>query len=88
MTGLAPDEVDVSMYVAALQQFDLLRSVMPDSTEVIDIDDLPMRKFKLTMYIDAAVEDSFEFERVGSEEYVESISGTAGTIAVAGQEDN
>ena len=88
MTGIAPDEVDVSMYVAALQEFDLLRSVMPDSTEIIEIGDLPMRKFKLTMYIDAAVEDSFEMERVGSEDFMASDIDVAGQMVVVEQEEN
>jgi len=52
LTGLAPDEVDVSMYVAALQEFSMLKSVMPDSTEIIEVDDVPMRKFKITMQLD------------------------------------
>ena len=69
LVGMAPDEVDVSMYVAALQEFDLLRMVMPDSTEVVDVDDVPMRKFKITMEIDARVEDSFEVKRVGEGDY-------------------
>jgi len=87
MTGIAPDEVDVSLYVAALQRFELLRSVMPDSTEVIDIGDIPMRKFKLTMYIDASVEDSFEFERIESSNEPESTDQLTGSIVVAGGED-
>ena len=62
LNGLAPDEVDVSMYVAALQDFNLLKSVMPDSTEIISIDDVPMRKFKLTMFLDPDVEASLEIQ--------------------------
>lgn len=52
LTGLAPDEVDVSMYVAALQGFQMLNSVMPDSTEIVEIDDIAMRNFKITMELD------------------------------------
>lgn len=52
LLGLAPDEVDVSMYVAALQGFRMLKSVMPDSTETIELDGIPMRKFKITMELD------------------------------------
>jgi hypothetical protein len=52
LTGLAPDEVDVSMYVAALQGFQMIKFVMPDSTETIEIDDVLMRKFKITMELD------------------------------------
>ena len=52
LTGLAPDEVDVSMYVGALQGFRMLESVMPDSTEIVDINDVPMRNFKITMELD------------------------------------
>jgi hypothetical protein len=69
LIGLAPDEVDVSLYVAALQEFDLLRMVMPDSTETIEFDDISMKKFKITMEIDPDVETSFEVKRVGEENY-------------------
>ena len=59
LVGLAPDEVDVSAYVASLQDFDLLKSVMPDSTEIITVDDVEMRKFTITMELDqeAVVEE-------------------------------
>jgi hypothetical protein len=53
LTGLAPDEVDVSMYVAALQGFWMIESVMPDSTELVDIDDVSMRRFTITMKLDS-----------------------------------
>ena len=69
LIGLAPDEVDVSMYVAALQEFELLKMVMPDSTETIEIDDVSMKKFKITMEIDSDVEMSYEVKRVGEENY-------------------
>ena len=69
LVGLAPDEVDVSMYVAALQEFELLKMVMPDSTETIEFDDISMKKFKITMEIDSDVEMSFEVKRVGEENY-------------------
>ncbi|MAJ47144.1 MAG: hypothetical protein CBC35_07760 [Planctomycetes bacterium TMED75] len=52
LTGLATDEVDVSTYVASLQSFSLLSSVMPDSTEIITVDDVEMRKFTITMELD------------------------------------
>ncbi|MEE2681817.1 MAG: hypothetical protein VX641_05535 [Planctomycetota bacterium] len=52
LVGLAPDEVDVSSYVASLQGFDLLKSVMPDSTEIVSVDDIEMRKFTITMELD------------------------------------
>ena len=54
LTGLAPDEVDVSMYVAALQGFAMIKSVMPDSTELVEIDDVPMRRFTITMKLDSS----------------------------------
>jgi hypothetical protein len=54
LTGLAPDEVDVSMYVAALQSFAMIKSVMPDSTELVEIDDVPMRRFTITMELDSS----------------------------------
>ena len=59
LVGLAPDEVDVSTYVASLQGFHLLKSVMPDSTEIISVDDIEMRKFTITMKLDqeAVVEE-------------------------------
>jgi hypothetical protein len=47
--GFAPDEVDVSSYVAALHGFELVRNVTPDSTELVDVDDVPMRRFSITM---------------------------------------
>jgi hypothetical protein len=53
LTGLAPDEVDVSMYVAALQGFSMIKSVMPDSTELVEIDDVSMRRFTITMQLDS-----------------------------------
>lgn len=53
LTGLAPDEVDVSMYVAALQSFSMIESVMPDSTEIVEVDDLQMRRFTITMKLDS-----------------------------------
>ena len=62
LTGLATDEVDVSTYVAALSGYSLLRSVMPDSTEVVDVDDVQMREFTITMELDqdAVVDALFE----------------------------
>ena len=59
LVGLAPDEVDVSTYVASLQGFHLLKSVMPDSTEVTTVDEIEMRKFTITMELDqeAVVEE-------------------------------
>ena len=48
---------------------------------------IPMRKFKLTMYIDASVEDSFEFERIESSNEPESTDQLTGSIVVAGGED-
>jgi hypothetical protein len=53
LTGLAPDEVDVSMYVAALQGFSMIKSVMPDSTDLVEIEDVPMRRFTITMKLDS-----------------------------------
>ena len=53
LTGLAPDEVDVSLYVAALQGFSMIDSVMPDSTEIVEVDDLEMRRFTITMKLDS-----------------------------------
>ena len=47
--GFAPDEVDVSSYVAALHGFELVRNVTPDSTDLVDVDDVPMRRFSITM---------------------------------------
>ena len=67
LVGLAPDEVDVSAYVAALQDFHLLKSVMPDSTEIISVDDIEMRKFTITMELDqeAVVEELLPDFNVG-----------------------
>ena len=89
LTGLAPDEVDVSMYVAALQEFNLLKSVMPDSTEVVEIDDVPMRRFTLTMFIDADVEASYEVRQVGGEESIASdFTVTDRMVTVSDREEN
>ena len=62
LTGLAPDEVDVSTYVAALAGYPLLGSVMPDSTQVVVMDELQMREFTITMELDrdAIVDELFE----------------------------
>jgi hypothetical protein len=87
LTGLAPDEVDVSMYVAALQDFDLLESVMPDSTEVIEINDVPMRKFTLTMSINTKVEDAFEVEQVGGEDSIASQLDVTDRVVTAGERE-
>jgi hypothetical protein len=87
LTGLAPDEVDVSMYVAALQGFDLLESVMPDSTEVIEINDVPMRKFTLTMSINTEVEDAFEVEQVGGEDAIASQLEVSDRVVTASERE-
>ena len=80
LTGLAPDEVDVSTYVASLQSFSLLSSVMPDSTEIITVDDVEMRKFTITMELD----QNAVFEEIASESGSEPHSETATTsIATA-----
>ena len=76
LTGLAPDEVDVSTYVASLQGFSLLQSVMPDSTEIITVDDVEMRKFTITMELDQEA----VFEGV----FPDSGDGSATSIASAG----
>ena len=62
LSGLAPDEVDVSTYVAALAGFPLLGSVMPDSTQVVVMDELQTREFTITMELDrdAIVDGRFE----------------------------
>lgn len=88
LTGLAPDEVDVSMYVAALQEFDLLRMVMPDSTEVVEIDDVPMRRFKITMEIDPRVEEAFKIDRVGEFRADGSRSLDDGIMTASGSEEH
>ena len=78
------------MYVAALQKFNLLESVMPDSTEIVLVDDVPMRKFKLTMYLDPDVEASFDVVPVGATQ--DSMAAKAGlgknVAAVSDQEGN
>lgn len=68
LTGLAPDEVDVSLYVAALQGFSMIKSVMPDSTEMVDIDDVPMRRFTITMKLDSNMRVD-DFNEIASSEH-------------------
>lgn len=79
LTGLATDEVDVSTYVASLQNFSLLSSVMPDSTEIITVDDVEMRKFTITMELD----QNAVYEGFSPDSGDESDSEIATTTSVA-----
>ena len=82
LTGLAPDEVDVSMYVAALQEFELLQSVMPDSTEIVEIDDIEMRRFKITMSVDIDVEEGFAMPMIGGGGSMTTVDDSADRLAM------
>ena len=88
LVGLAPDEVDVSTYVASLQDFHLLKSVMPDSTEIISVDEIEMRKFTITMELDqeAVVE---ELLSGGGNELANTVqnSATVASAEITGDDD-
>ncbi len=56
LVGLAPTDSEVSQYLTALKNFDLLADVQLRSTEEITVNEQPTRKFVIAMLLNPAVD--------------------------------